>query len=233
MTNAKNPQAALGEIGILKNVVLLLVLLGFIFFSWATIGSGFGVDAVQWLLALFVSAGFWYLAERFSTHPHPSLLSAMWVATVAFAVLWIGATVATIAIWDELDWATLLGVILSVALTFLMVRIAMAGRVCVRHPAPPLAAGPPAYSPPVQPAGPPAYGPPVQPAGPPAYGPPVQPAGPRPGIPCPTCGRQIEAGMRFCPYDGTRLPQECPSCGQVVAAGMRFCPHCGTPQSGT
>jgi hypothetical protein len=208
VTHSKSPQEALYEVGMMNNVALILVLVGFAFFSWATIGYGFTFDSVLWLCSLLTGAGFWYVCQRFTTHPNRSLLGTLRIVMVAYVVLWITATIATVAYWEELDLATIMGVLLSAALTFLMVRVTILGAISVVHQVQPFESRPL------------------------EYGRPIQPAEPQPGIRCPVCGSQLAGGTRFCPYDGTPIPQGCPSCGQVVAAGMRFCPHCSAPQSG-
>ncbi len=53
-------------------------------------------------------------------------------------------------------------------------------------------------------------------------------------IPCPACGRLIEAGSRFCGYCGAPIaqaqaPATCPQCGQPIEPGARFCVYCGAP----
>lgn len=236
MTTSKSPEEALFEIGIMKNVVLILVLLGFALLSWGTIGSGFGFDAVLWFSTLLVGAGFWYLGERFTTNPNRSLLGLLTIGAVVFVVFWIAALIATVTIWEELSAPGIMGSILSVIVTVLMFRIGVLGRVLVGQQVQAPTAGPPVYSPPVTPPEPPVYSPPVTPSEPPAYVAPVQQAPVQPPpvqspISCPTCGKQWPGGTKFCADDGTRLPQGCPSCGKPVAAGMKFCPYCGTPQS--
>jgi hypothetical protein len=61
------------------------------------------------------------------------------------------------------------------------------------------------------------------------------PAGP---VGCPSCRREFDAGVRFCPYDSRRLVPAsdllersratgsvCPRCRRAYDAGIRFCPH--------
>ena len=60
---------------------------------------------------------------------------------------------------------------------------------------------------------------------------PAPTAGPA-GHPCPNCGTQVPAGVKFCPNCGAKMevaPAQiaCPNCGAVVPAGSRFCPECG------
>ncbi|RME73313.1 MAG: zinc ribbon domain-containing protein, partial [Planctomycetota bacterium] len=51
---------------------------------------------------------------------------------------------------------------------------------------------------------------------------------------CPRCGRLIERGYRFCPFDGSPLPlsSTCRRCGRPLEKGWRFCPWDGTPRTG-
>ncbi|MCX7938414.1 MAG: zinc ribbon domain-containing protein [Thermoflexales bacterium] len=44
---------------------------------------------------------------------------------------------------------------------------------------------------------------------------------------CPTCGRRVDADMRFCPSCHTRLRKACPSCGRAVHLAWDLCPYCG------
>ena len=47
---------------------------------------------------------------------------------------------------------------------------------------------------------------------------------------CASCGQDIPAGARFCPFCGTAVaPQSCFSCGVPLVAGAAFCASCGTP----
>ena len=61
---------------------------------------------------------------------------------------------------------------------------------------------------------------------------------------CVGCGREINIGMKFCPYCGTpdRAPQPaaaappvgtriCPGCGKEVSITHDFCPSCGYPKN--
>jgi len=52
------------------------------------------------------------------------------------------------------------------------------------------------------------------------------------GRPCPNCGTEVPAGVKFCPNCGNKMdvvpaPITCPNCGATVPAGSRFCPECG------
>ena len=47
-------------------------------------------------------------------------------------------------------------------------------------------------------------------------------------INCPSCGKAIPAGSKFCSDCGTRIVTNCPQCGKKVEPGTRFCPECGT-----
>lgn len=61
---------------------------------------------------------------------------------------------------------------------------------------------------------------------------------------CPSCRRELAAGLAFCPYDATRLVQAsqmldhvldkrhgsriCPSCRRAFESSVRYCPHDGS-----
>ncbi len=47
-------------------------------------------------------------------------------------------------------------------------------------------------------------------------------------IKCPTCGKEMEHGWNFCPWDGTPLYKHCPRCGRKFPAGSNFCSVDGT-----
>lgn len=53
------------------------------------------------------------------------------------------------------------------------------------------------------------------------------------GTPCPACGTQNEAGVKFCRECGAKLASEqtearlCPQCGAAVREGKKFCTECG------
>ena len=66
-------------------------------------------------------------------------------------------------------------------------------------------------------------------------------------VSCISCGREIEANMKFCKYCGAKQEEEtpaapapqkdasgdtvvCVSCGKEIAANMKFCKYCGTNQ---
>src|SRR5437016_2363086 len=47
---------------------------------------------------------------------------------------------------------------------------------------------------------------------------------------CPKCGRDVGADYRFCPYDGSALPEpHCPKCDRALDREWSFCPFDGTP----
>ena len=48
---------------------------------------------------------------------------------------------------------------------------------------------------------------------------------------CQNCGKELEAGTRFCDACGTPVPEmiTCPNCGAQYADGNAFCMECGTP----
>ncbi len=48
---------------------------------------------------------------------------------------------------------------------------------------------------------------------------------------CPTCGRRVDAEMRFCPSCHTKLRNQCGRCGHAVHLSWDMCPYCGTPQT--
>ena len=54
---------------------------------------------------------------------------------------------------------------------------------------------------------------------------------------CPSCGKSVPAGTKFCSYCGAPMgddkPQmggerHCPNCGEVIEPGAKFCVKCGT-----
>lgn len=45
------------------------------------------------------------------------------------------------------------------------------------------------------------------------------------GSACPSCGKSVAAGAKFCPECGARLV--CPECGSALVPGAKFCPECG------
>ena len=46
---------------------------------------------------------------------------------------------------------------------------------------------------------------------------------------CPSCGKTVAAGSKFCPECGARMPEKsfCSECGHEIPAGSKFCPGCG------
>lgn len=53
----------------------------------------------------------------------------------------------------------------------------------------------------------------------------------REGVMCPTCGKELPPGTRFCPKDGTTIASECPQCGNSNVPAAQFCSSCGTSLS--
>jgi len=49
---------------------------------------------------------------------------------------------------------------------------------------------------------------------------------------CPKCGREIEEGYSFCPFDASPLGRKCPKCGKVWEAQFQFCPLDSAPLGG-
>ena len=50
------------------------------------------------------------------------------------------------------------------------------------------------------------------------------------GAPCPSCGKAVRAGARFCGGCGATLAARCPGCGAPVEDdSARFCELCGSP----
>lgn len=56
-------------------------------------------------------------------------------------------------------------------------------------------------------------------------------------VTCPSCGKSVPAGTKFCSYCGAPMgddkPQmggerHCPNCGEVIEPGAKFCVKCGT-----
>ena len=54
-------------------------------------------------------------------------------------------------------------------------------------------------------------------------------------ITCPTCGTQLEDGVKFCSECGTPIPQtkKCIKCGFELPLSVKFCSECGTKQDGS
>lgn len=48
------------------------------------------------------------------------------------------------------------------------------------------------------------------------------------GLLCPTCGKELLVGTRFCPNDGTLVARECRKCGHNNPLGSQYCSNCGT-----
>jgi hypothetical protein len=51
----------------------------------------------------------------------------------------------------------------------------------------------------------------------------------RAGLKCPTCGKAIPEGTRFCPNDGTPIALLCSKCGHGNTPSSKFCVNCGEP----
>ena len=47
-------------------------------------------------------------------------------------------------------------------------------------------------------------------------------------IPCPSCGKAVPAGQKFCGDCGTKMEKKCEKCGTVWGASQKFCGECGT-----
>ncbi len=49
------------------------------------------------------------------------------------------------------------------------------------------------------------------------------------GVVCPSCGKTVAEGSKFCPECGNPMSRTkfCPECGAKVDAGVKFCPECG------
>ena len=47
------------------------------------------------------------------------------------------------------------------------------------------------------------------------------------GLVCPTCGKLLPPGARFCDKDGTPILRVCPSCNASNTPGAQFCANCG------
>lgn len=52
---------------------------------------------------------------------------------------------------------------------------------------------------------------------------------PQLGPRCPSCGRILRMGARFCDGCGMPLPTTCPRCGRTLRPKARFCDGCGSP----
>jgi hypothetical protein len=50
---------------------------------------------------------------------------------------------------------------------------------------------------------------------------------PQAGLSCPSCGREVELGDRYCWSCGGQLGRQCANCGALVQAGHQFCGGCG------
>lgn len=61
--------------------------------------------------------------------------------------------------------------------------------------------------------------------GQPTTGTAVPPVAPR----CPSCGRLVRAGAKFCDGCGAALLTTCPHCGRALRPGAKFCDGCGRP----
>lgn len=48
-------------------------------------------------------------------------------------------------------------------------------------------------------------------------------------IPCPACGKPVNASAKFCPECGGKMPQQkfCSNCGQKLDGTAKFCSNCG------
>lgn len=46
---------------------------------------------------------------------------------------------------------------------------------------------------------------------------------------CPSCGRFVRAGAKFCDGCGASLLATCPHCGRALRPGAKFCAGCGKP----
>lgn len=55
---------------------------------------------------------------------------------------------------------------------------------------------------------------------------PVAPVAASAGIPCPACGKMVDANTKFCPECGKTMQATCPACGKPVGSA-KFCPECG------
>ena len=54
------------------------------------------------------------------------------------------------------------------------------------------------------------------------------------GAPCPSCGKALRPGARFCGGCGATLAAACPACGAPVEDdSARFCERCGSPLAGS
>ena len=47
------------------------------------------------------------------------------------------------------------------------------------------------------------------------------------GRECPSCGRVVRSGAKFCDRCGTALAFSCPNCGRNLLPGSKFCDRCG------
>jgi len=47
------------------------------------------------------------------------------------------------------------------------------------------------------------------------------------GLQCPSCGKPVREGAKFCDNCGAPLQLTCPQCGQALRPGAKFCDNCG------
>ncbi|MBN1274389.1 MAG: zinc ribbon domain-containing protein [Candidatus Aminicenantes bacterium] len=45
--------------------------------------------------------------------------------------------------------------------------------------------------------------------------------------PCPSCGKEVDAGAFFCPQCGAKMEELCPECQKPVENSWKLCPYCG------
>lgn len=178
MPDRKRVKRAWTAIENLKNFVLVVAAFGFILVAWAAINYGFDSGAMLWFCAFLAGAAFWFGFERFPSHLSRRLLSVLAAVVVAFAALSVAAAFVSSAAWGDYAWAANAGIVLSVVLVLLMLRIIYLGRIVVPHVAEPT-------------------GPAVR-RGRQAIEAPVPQE-------CPSCGRIVDAGTASCPTCGSSL----------------------------
>jgi membrane protease subunit (stomatin/prohibitin family) len=55
----------------------------------------------------------------------------------------------------------------------------------------------------------------------------VAPRAPASGTLCPSCGKPVRAGAKFCDHCGATLQVSCAECGAALRPGAKFCDSCG------
>jgi RNA polymerase subunit RPABC4/transcription elongation factor Spt4/uncharacterized membrane protein YhaH (DUF805 family) len=59
-----------------------------------------------------------------------------------------------------------------------------------------------------------------------------KPARASPSQSCPSCGKPVSPGYKFCPHCGSPMNLTCPKCGSKVDKDWNICPNCGEKLKG-